>query len=141
MLSFEVDDQTPEDLAVATDRLRGVPGVLDVTATCLAGKKGRLTLRTEILARPEARQAAVQTCFAETSTLGVRVQSMTRASLARRVETVETGGGSVRVKQVRRPPDGHTTRKAEMDDVATAGRRSDREALRRSAEAPGKTES
>ena len=34
---FEVDDQTPEDLAVALDRLRELPGVLDVIQTTVLG--------------------------------------------------------------------------------------------------------
>ena len=39
-VAFEVDDQTPEDLAIALDRLRAHPSVLDVLQMPAFGKKG-----------------------------------------------------------------------------------------------------
>ena len=40
--AFEVDDQTPEELAVALERLRALEPVLDVGQSPVIGKKGRL---------------------------------------------------------------------------------------------------
>lgn len=136
--SFEVDDQTAEDLAVALDRLREDEGVLDVVQAPVVGKKGRLLAGVRVLARPEARAGVIERCFAETATLGVRWQTVRRAALAREEDTaaVEGEGGRqrVRVKRARRP-DGRTSAKAEMADLARGGAdRIEREARRREAE-------
>lgn len=132
---FEVDDQTPEDLAVGLQRLRGVPAVLDVIQAPVYGKKGRVAMQVQVLARADALDAVLAACLDQTSTLGVRWQIVERASLARRIDDVDAAGQRVRVKQVMRP-DGRVTRKAEMDDVAVGGgSRAAREDVRRSAEA------
>ncbi len=132
--AFEVDDQTPEDLAVALDRLRALPEVLDVTQSPVQGKKGRLAAHVQVLARPDAVDAVAAACLDETTTLGVRWQVVERASLARDSRTVEAGGRPVRVKRARRP-DGQVTRKAEMADLeAAGGGHTAREGLRRVAE-------
>jgi uncharacterized protein (TIGR00299 family) protein len=136
--AFEVDDQTAEDLAVALERLRAVDGVLDVTQAPVHGKKGRIAARVQLLARPQALDAAVSACLDETTTLGVRWQVVERASLARDEERVATDGGAVAVKSATRP-DGSVTRKAQMEDLARAGGgHAARQARRRTAEAgPG----
>lgn len=134
-LAFEVDDQTPEDLAVALQRLRELDEVLDVTQAPVFGKKGRVAMQVQVLAHADAVDRVLAACLDETTTLGVRWQIVERASLARSVEEVAAGGSRVRVKQVTRP-DGRATRKAEMADVAAAGgSRAAREDLRRAAEA------
>jgi len=135
VLRFEVDDQSPEDLAVGLERLREVEGVLDVLQSPAFGKKGRVCVAVQVLARPEARERALAACFEETTTLGVRIASEERATLARRDASVEAPAGPVRVKAARRPS-GRTTAKAEMDDLAGApGGHAAREARRRAAEA------
>lgn len=50
--ALDVDDQTPEDVAVAVDRLRATASVVDVTSAFVQGKKGRLSLRLDLLAEP-----------------------------------------------------------------------------------------
>ena len=132
--SFEVDDQTAEDLAFGLDRLRAAEGVLDVVQTPAFGKKGRMAASVRVLARPGAREAVIARCFAETTTLGVRWQAIRRAALERDEAAVDVAGESVRVKRTHRAG-GEVTVKAEMDDVANAdGGRAGREALRRRAE-------
>jgi hypothetical protein len=135
VLRFEVDDQSPEDLAVGLERLREVPGVLDVLQSPAFGKKGRLCVAVQVLASPEAREPALAACFQETTTLGVRIATEERATLVRRDASISLGEGAVRVKAARRPS-GRTTAKAEMDDLAGApGGHAEREARRREAEA------
>jgi uncharacterized protein (TIGR00299 family) protein len=130
-LRFEVDDQSPEDLAVGLERLREVDGVLDVLQAPAFGKKGRLCVAVQVLARPDARERALAACFRETTTLGVRIAEERRATLERQDASV----GGVRVKSATRPS-GATTAKAEMDDLARAeGGHAAREALRREVEA------
>ena len=132
--SFEVDDQTAEDLAVGLDRLRATDGVLDVVQTPALGKKGRMVASVRVLARPGARERVIERCFAETATLGVRWQSVRRAALEREEAAIDVGGDSIRIKRTHRP-EGEVTIKAEMDDLAiAAGGRAEREETRKRAE-------
>jgi len=132
--SFEVDDQTAEDLAVGLDRLRAANGVLDVVQSPVFGQKGPLAASVRVLARPEARERLIDHCFAETATLGVRWQTVRRAALEREEAVAEVAGEAVRIKRAQRAG-GEVTVKAEMDDVAGAGGgRTGREERRRRAE-------
>ena len=131
VLSFEIDDQTPEDLAVGLDRLRALDGVLDLVQTSVVGKKGRLATSLRILARPESAESVIAACFEETTTLGVRWHEERRVVLARREVTSDDG---IAVKLAERP-DGRRTAKAASDDLAGRGTHADRQAARMSAEA------
>ena len=132
--SFEVDDQTAEDLAVGLDRLRAADGVLDVVQTPVFGKKGRMAASVRVLARPAVRQRLIERCFAETATLGVRWRTVRRAALEREEAVADVAGEPVRIKRAHRAG-GEVTVKAEMDDVASAdGGRAGREERRRRAE-------
>lgn len=135
LLAFEVDDQTPEDLALGLERLRVCDGVLDVVQSPVFGKKGRMAAQVQVLAQPQRLEAIIAACFAETTTLGVRHQLLARSVLARKQSTVAGAAeGAVRVKLARRP-DGSLSAKAESDDVRSGGTRSGRETLRRESEA------
>ena len=133
VIAFDVDDQTAEDLAVALDRLRALDGVLDVTQHPVVGKAGRVGARVQVLAAPAALDAVARACFAETSTIGLRWAVAERMVLAREVASADFGDRAVGVKMVRRPG-GARTAKAEAADLAEAGDRARREALRRAAE-------
>lgn len=102
-LAFDVDDQTPEDLALALERIRAAPGAIDVVQHPLMGKNGRLAARVEVLARPEAADALAELCFAETTTLGLRRDVVDRLVLDRGQVRVDGPGGPVRVKVAARP--------------------------------------
>lgn len=115
-VEFEIDDQTPEDLALALDRIRVCDGVLDVLQMPTFGKKGRQVAAIRILARPEVESMLLQQCFDETTTLGVRRQLVSRSVLSREEFLVEQGDGRYRVKLAERP--GGSTAKWEMNDVA-----------------------
>ena len=128
VISFEIDDQTAEDLAVGLDNIRRVDGVLDVAQTAVTAKKGRLATSIRVLAKPEVRDPVIDVCFRETTTIGLRWQGESRAELRR--DSVERDG--VRVKRVTRPG-GDVTEKADMDDLGT-GDRSTRVTRRQQAE-------
>ena len=131
---FEIDDQTGEDLALALDRLRDLDGVLDVSSHAMSGKKGRLAVHVRLLARIGAVEPIIESCFRETTTLGVRWHEVSRAALARASATVTVDGRSVRVKSAHRPGDVRTA-KAEIDDLArVGGGHAIRERVRASAE-------
>ena len=139
-LAFEVDDQTPEDLATGLDKLRAHPSVVDVLQSPVYGKKGRLAAHVQILADPDDLENVLTACFAETTTLGVRYQIQERRKLRRRQTTVETSGRTVRVKLAERP--GGMTAKAEADDLSKViGDRGERERVRRMAEQASYTNS
>ena len=130
---FEVDDQTPEDLAVGLDRLRELPGVLDVIQAPVFGKKGRLAMHVQVLGHISRIDAIIERCLTETTTLGVRWHMINRASLARKQHSHRLTGEEVRVKRASRPG-GTVTRKVEMSDLArTPGGHSGREQRRREA--------
>ena len=134
MLRFEIDDQTPEDLALGLDRLRARPGILDVLQWPAYGKKGRIVAAVQVLAEADALDAALDAVFDETTTLGVRWSRVARSALARETACHSDALGTVRVKRARRPA-GTVTAKAELDDLAGSAGHAGREERRRDAEA------
>jgi len=101
VLRFELDDQTPEDLAIGLDRLRAAPGVLDVQQSAAFGKKGRMVAQIQVLAALSAIDAVAELCLAETTTLGVRIERIERRVLARESATLANAeGGMFRVPPV-----------------------------------------
>ena len=134
---FEVDDQTGEDLALALDRFRDLEGVLDVSSHAMHAKKGRLAMHVRLLVGAAAVEPVIDSCFRETTTLGVRWHEVSRVALPRESAKVTVEGRSIRVKSALRPG-GVRTSKAEIDDLApTAGGHAVRERVRASAERTG----
>ena len=134
VLRFEIDDQTPEDLALGLDRLRARPGILDVVQWPVYGKKGRMLAAVQVLAEATSREAALDAVFEETTTLGVRWSHVPRSALARDTAHQGDARGTVRVKRAHRPG-GAVTAKAELADLAESAGHAVREERRRSAEA------
>ncbi|MBE7210143.1 MAG: LarC family nickel insertion protein [Gluconacetobacter diazotrophicus] len=116
VVSFEVDDQSPEELAIGLERIRALEGVHDVVQMPCFGKKNRMATHVQVLARPDRLDAAVAACFAETTTIGLRTHAVAGRALPRRSVRVAVDGGTVAVKLVRRP-DGTETGKAEADHL------------------------
>lgn len=113
-LSFDIDDMTAEELAVAADRIRAAKGVLDLTQTIQLGKKGRAMTMLRLLCQPVEAEALMTLCFEETSTLAVRRAGLHRRILERRI--TPTPGGNVKLAL---RPSGTATAKAESDDLAS----------------------
>ncbi len=131
VIEFEVDDQTPEDLAVGLENIRGGADVLDVLQMPVFGKKGRLAVSVRVLCRPDAVGRIAEACFAETTTIGLRWHLARRLELRR--EAVTAAG--TRVKVIDRAGEGRTA-KAEMDHIAaTEGGHAARDRVRRTAQA------
>jgi uncharacterized protein (TIGR00299 family) protein len=133
VLAFEVDDQSPEELAAGLDAVRAAQGVLDVIQLPAFGKKGRLAAQVQVLARPERLDAVIERCFVETTTIGLRWRIEARAVLAREVATIAAPGGEIEVKLITRPG-GSRTAKAAMDQASADGHAA-RSNRRRAAEA------
>ncbi|MEM8948647.1 MAG: LarC family nickel insertion protein [Pseudomonadota bacterium] len=130
VLSFDLDDQTPEDLAIGLDRLRVLEGVLDLVQMPVFGKKGRMATSLRLLVQPAMIDCVIAACFAETTTLGIRWHVEQRVTLARHMSSADDG---VAVKLAERPG-GRITAKAESDGLRDVGDHADREQARRSAE-------
>jgi uncharacterized protein (TIGR00299 family) protein len=114
VISFEVDDMTGEELAVAAERLRAECGVFDLSLVSLAGKKGRPATGFRLLVDPAAADGIGQLCLDETSTLGLRIREERRLILSRSSRQVQAEGSPWPVKSAVRP-DGTTTAKVESD--------------------------
>lgn len=132
VISFEVDDQSPEDLAAGLDRIRATPGVHDALQMPAFGKKGRMTTHIQVLAAPDMVEDVVTACFRETSTIGLRMQIVEGRALHRQIAEVRVDGRAMRVKRVKRP-DG-TTGKVESDDLREVAGHAARTRLRQAAE-------
>ncbi len=130
-IEFEVDDQTPEDLAIGLDRLRAEASVLDVLQTPALGKKGRVVMAVRILCAAEAEPEVVRLCFLETTTLGLRVSEPRRHTLSRSRDTAVVLGHSIERKHADRGP--HRTPKVEAESLRDVAGHHERERLRRAA--------
>lgn len=130
VLSFEIDDMSAEEIAVAADRLRASGGVRDLVLIPAIGKKGRPVHTFRLLVEPTACDSVADACFTETSTIGLRWQAARRAVLPR----ASAKAGAVRVKTVTRPAG--PSRKAESDDLAPLAGLDARRAAKRKAEEP-----
>ena len=119
VIAFEVDDQTPEDIAMALERLPRVAWRgMDVLQMAAWGKKGRMAAHIQLLAKPDVLDDVVAACFHETTTIGLRTHLVQGRALTRRMQTVQVDGEVLRVKTVERP--GGRSGKTEADDLRMA---------------------
>lgn len=97
VLECEMDDLTPELAGSLVENLMKM-GALDVLTTPVQMKKQRPGILLTVLCRPEDRDRCMEGIFLGSTTLGLREYTVRRTILPRRVETVETPFGAVRVK-------------------------------------------
>lgn len=97
VLECNVDDATPEVIGGLTGQLLEA-GALDVFTTAVHMKKQRPGMLLTVLARPSERERLLDLIFRESTTFGVRERIERRTVLDRRIETVTTEYGPVRVK-------------------------------------------
>lgn len=116
VIECNVDDMNPELWDYVMARLFGA-GALDVWLQHAQMKKNRPGIIGSVLCPPEARDAVIATLLRETTTLGVRVQTVERAALPREMSTVDTPFGAVRVKIANWPEGGLWRAIPEYDDV------------------------
>ena len=114
MLETNIDDLNPEFYDHVMNQLFDA-GALDVFLSPIQMKKNRPATLLRVLCRPGEVDNLTAILFAETSTLGVREETVTRHCLARSVRTVDTVYGPVRVK-VARWGRGHSRAKPEYED-------------------------
>ena len=112
--------------------MRATGGVHDVLQMAAFGKKGRMAVHVQVLVRPDALEGAVEACFRETTTIGLRTHLVHGRALSRRFAEVAVEGHEVRVKLAERP--GGMTAKAECDHLLAHDGHDARARLRRAAE-------
>jgi uncharacterized protein (TIGR00299 family) protein len=93
----DIDNTRPEIFEWVDQQLRRA-GAIDVTTTAIGMKKGRQGTRIEVLCDDTYREAMAETILTETGSLGIRWHSVHRRKLARRVASIETPWGPIRVK-------------------------------------------
>ncbi len=132
VISFEVDDQSGEDLAAGLERIRATEGVHDVVQMAAIGKKGRMAVHVQVLARPDLLEEVVSACFTQTTTIGLRTHVVQGRALPRRFANVSVGGQEITVKLAERPEG--VTGKAEADHLTASTSHAARVELRHTAE-------
>lgn len=128
VLRCEIDDQTPEDLAIALDHVRGDARVLDACQWPVFSKKGRMATAVQVLVQQGGGDAVTRIILDETTTLGVRRMIADRHVVERDL-TVADG---VNVKLAKRPS--AKTAKAEARDLVDVTTHAQRENMRGQAE-------
>ncbi len=122
IITTNIDDMNPQFYDYVMDRLFAL-GALDVVLAPVIMKKGRpATVLTVIAPVPESGKI-ISAVLSETTSIGLRVHRERRVKLDRRVETVQTELGAIRVKftvdEVGRPAGAYP----EYDDVREAAAR------------------
>ncbi|MDE0310084.1 MAG: LarC family nickel insertion protein [Acidiferrobacterales bacterium] len=130
VLEFEVDDQSPEDLAIGLDRIRDCEGVLDVLQVPAFGKKGRMTAHIQVIGRAEFIETIASSCLSETATLGVRYQLADRKVITRHAYHHKQAPTKIAGR-----PDGSKTVKVEAEFLSEVGDYSARKRVRQQIEA------
>jgi uncharacterized protein (TIGR00299 family) protein len=115
VLSADIDDMSPEELAGAADVIRA-EGALDVVLLHTTMKKGRVGTRVEALVRTSDLPRLEEKIFVQFTTLGVKRIDVVRKALERESRLVRFDGRDVRVK-VATLPDGSQRAKPEFDDL------------------------
>jgi len=117
VLETQIDDSTGQVVGHCMERLLEA-GALDVFAVPIHMKKSRPGLLLTVLCTPDQETEMERLLFAETSTLGVRRQCVSRIKLRRHHAAVDTPFGSLGVKVA----EGFGTRRAspELEDCRRA---------------------
>ncbi|MGH2825617.1 MAG: nickel pincer cofactor biosynthesis protein LarC [Actinomycetota bacterium] len=97
LIESNIDDMSPELIAHACERLLE-SGAADAWTSPIVMKKGRNAVTLSVLASAEHQARVLDVLFAETSTLGVRISSVSKEALERNFVTVEIDEQPVRVK-------------------------------------------
>lgn len=97
-LSANIDDMTPQDISVMLNVLLRA-GALDAWFENIQMKKNRPAFKLCALASAENSEKIAKLILKNTTTLGVRMNCVERRTLQRKIDTVETALGKVRLKR------------------------------------------
>ena len=119
-IECEIDDMNPQLFGPLMDRL-GEAGALDVFYAAVQMKKNRPGTLVTVVAPPEKREALTGVIFTHTTTIGVRYQELRRDTLDRKIVSIDTPLGPLRIKVAGR--DGRVLNAAAEFDDCAKGRR------------------
>ncbi len=123
LIETNIDDMNPQFFELVSERLFAA-GALDVWWTPIQMKKARPATKVSVIASADRRQRIEDVLIVNTSTQGLRVSPVERVKAARKIETVATRWGDVRLKL--RIWNGRVIDAApEYDDCAAVARRLD----------------
>jgi uncharacterized protein (TIGR00299 family) protein len=97
LIETNIDDMNPQVYEHLVERLLQA-GAHDAFLTPIIMKKGRPGVLLSVLTDEQRREALLDILFRETTSIGVRIQTVGRRKLTREVREVETAYGKVRVK-------------------------------------------
>jgi len=97
LVETNIDDMNPEFFDHVSEKLMSL-GALDVFMTSVLMKKNRPGTLLSIQTPEDRLEDVLATVFTETTSLGVRIRKVERRKLARKIITVKTRFGEVRVK-------------------------------------------
>ena len=115
VMETNIDDMNPEFYDYVLDCLFAA-GARDVFLSPIQMKKNRPATLLRIIAETSKREELAKILFRETSTIGIRYHPVGRMILNRRLTTVKTRFGAVRVKVIEQP-DGTKRATPEYDDL------------------------
>lgn len=101
VFSANIDDMNPEIYPYVMERLFEA-GAEDVWLIPIQMKKSRPAVTISVLVPPSSEEEIKEVLFAETKTLGIRIEEVDKEYLDREVMEVSTGFGTIRVKVARR---------------------------------------
>lgn len=119
-IETNIDDMNPQLYEHVMERLFAA-GALDVWTAAASMKKGRPGIVLCALAPPERAALVAEVVLAETTSIGVRSWPVRRLVLPRRVDSISTSLGSVRVKTVESPSG--TRHRPEFEDCRAIAQR------------------
>jgi uncharacterized protein (TIGR00299 family) protein len=119
VLEANIDDMSPQHFELAIERVLAA-GAYDVWLAPVTMKKSRPAILFGAIAPSELEAAVARAMLLETSTLGVRARRERRHVLERRIESLATEFGPVRVKIA--DAAGSVRRTLEYDDVVRIAR-------------------
>ena len=111
VIEANIDDSNPQVLGYTLERLIEA-GALDASLSPIQMKKNRPGSLLRVIARPEDQERLALVIFAETSTLGLRIQTAERRVEERNLIQVETPFGPIRGKYPARAPSHRSTKTA-----------------------------
>lgn len=97
LIETNLDDMSPQFVELLMERLFEA-GALDAWSTPIVMKKGRPALTVSAIAEASRKDVIAATMIEQSTTLGVRIQSIDRTKAVRRFELVITKWGDVTVK-------------------------------------------
>ena len=122
LLETNLDDLSPELIPYVIESLLNA-GARDAWTTPIVMKKGRPAITLSVLTATQDKKRMIEILFRETTTLGVRMQPVTREVLDRDLLEVEVEGFRIGVKRGRRSGEVLTVA-PEYEDCAEAARKS-----------------